>query len=228
MNRITSYKSPNFHKTSIGVEFVILHYTAQNLQSTLDIFLNPKSKVSSHLIIDEQGLLYKLVKCWNGICYKAYHAGRSFWIDSSSKKWSSFNSFSIGIEMVNLNGNIFNYTKKQYETLFQTLDHLKLTYPKLQNPERILGHEHIAGFRHKSDPGYLFDWNYLFKEFYKTEKPTYLQPLLTQKQYEALSFITKRESLSNNQAKKINLILETKYNFWFKILLIRFVLVFNN
>ncbi len=225
MNLINSYKSPNYQDTPIKVEFIVLHYTAQDLQGSLDIFLDPKSKVSCHLLIDEQGLLYQIVPCWNGICYKAFHAGKSFWRDSSHKKWNSFNNFSIGIEIVNLNGNVFAYTKKQYETLFQTLHQLKLIYPKLQNPDRIVGHENISGFRNKNDPGYHFDWNYLFKEVYNVEKPSYLKPILTQEQQKSLSFISR--PLSNNQAKNISLLLEKKGPFWFKVLLIKLILVLS-
>ncbi len=225
MKLISSYKSPHFQNTPIGVEFVILHYTAQDLKGSLDIFLNPSSEVSCHLLIDEEGLLYEMVSCWQGICYKAYHAGKSFWTDTKNKKWNAFNDFSVGIELVNLNGNVFSYTKKQYETLFQTLHHLKVIYPKLQNHERILGHEHISGFRNKKDPGYLFDWSYLFEKVYKVEKPKYLQPILTQKQQKSLSFISK--PLNNTLSRNISLLLEKKGPFWFKVLLMKILLIFS-
>jgi len=227
---IRSHVSPNFKKQIIEVEFVILHYTAQDLKSSLDIFLNPTSQVSCHLLIDEVGQIYELVSCWNHICYKALHAGKSFFRDSSDQKWESFNDFSIGIEMVNPNGNIFPYTTTQYDRLFQVLNHLKGIYPKLQNPKRILGHEHIAGFRNKSDPGYLFDWNLLFQKVYHTNKPAYIKPLLNSKQYHALSFVKSlidpavtQKSLQNHIFKSISLILETKWPFWFKIFRIKLI-----
>ena len=208
-----SHPSPHFKPLPIEVEFLILHYTAQDLESSLEIFSNPQSKVSCHLLIDPQGRLYELVPCWKGTCYQAFHAGKSTWTDSSHKTWSSFNRFSLGIELVNFNGNVFPYTDQQYETVFQTLFHLKSMYPSLQNPERILGHEQVAGFRNKSDPGYLWDWNLIFKKVYHCEKPTYLQPVLTKKQHLALSFIP--PDLSNTLFKKISLILEKNFPLFF-------------
>ena len=160
------YCSPHFEDAFIPVEFAVLHYTAQSLKESLNIFLSPKSKVSCHLLIDRDGSVYELVKCFEGKAKKAFHAGPSLWRDSKGKKWTSFNNFSLGIELVNWNGNLFPYTKEQYQSLFEVLTHLKAQYPQLNSPDRLLGHEHIAGFRGKKDPGYLFDWFYLFKNVY--------------------------------------------------------------
>ena len=72
--------------------------------------------------------------------------------------WKGFNDFSIGIELVNYNGNVFPYTDQQYEALAQVILHLKSKYSSLKQAKRIVGHEHISGFRGKADHGHLFDW----------------------------------------------------------------------
>ena len=216
------YRSPHFHKETIKPEFVVLHYTALSLKESLKIFLNPDPpEVSCHLLIDEEGITYELVSCWNKTCYKAFHAGRSVFVDPKEKKWENFNCFSIGIELVNWNGNIFHFTKKQYESLFKILPHLKSIYPELQNPERIIGHEHIAGFRGKSDPGYLFDWPRLFKNVYPDHLPPARIPKLTKKQYQSISFLKNSSHWNDKKSRRISSLMETSLPFFMKKLLFR-------
>ena len=116
MKRNREFTSPNYDPVEIPVEFLVLHYTAGDLASTLELFLDPAREVSAHLIIAEDGEVFELVPCWDGLVHKAWHAGRSFWIDPE-KKWEEFNNFSIGIEIVNLNGNLFPYSERQYQAL---------------------------------------------------------------------------------------------------------------
>ena len=216
------YQSPNFENKNIPVEFVILHYTAQSLKKSLDIFLDSKS-VSCHLLIDRKGAVYELVKCWEGNCNKAFHAGESF-LSNQNKTWKNFNDFSIGIELINWNGNIFSFTKEQYQSLFKVLIHLKKIYPSLNNSNRVLGHEHIAGFRGKKDPGYCFDWQSLFKEVYAEPNKT-LHPVFTKKQYEALQFMKKHKAWNDQKAKKISSLMEKrKLPFWLKKLFFSFII----
>ena len=153
--------SPNCDRTEIAVEHLILHYTAVDLQGTLDIFMNRENGVSAHLVIDTDGGIYELVSCLNGTASRAWHAGGSQYGDKEA-----FNDHSIGIELVNLNGNLFPYTNAQYEALQHVVQTFKQCYPALADPERVLGHEHIAGFRGKADPGLLFDWRRFYGECY--------------------------------------------------------------
>jgi hypothetical protein len=46
------------------------------------------------------------------------------------------------------------------------MERLKATYPALGRPEAIVGHEQIAGFRGKADPGLCFEWERLFAVCY--------------------------------------------------------------
>ena len=161
-----SIRSPNFDARTINVEFVVIHYTACGLQATFDIFRDPTRKVSSHLIISSSGEIYEVVKCWEGQAQRAWHAGKSSWTDEG-KTWEEFNDYSIGIELVNNNGNLLSYTDKQYDSLIEVIEHLKLHYPAVQDPTRILGHEQIAGWRGKVDPGWMFDWELFYNACYK-------------------------------------------------------------
>ena len=215
-----SYRSPNFAKTDIDVKFLILHYTAQDLKGTLDIFLNPQNGVSSHLVLDTDGQFYELVKCWDGTTYKTFHAGKSFWKDPQNTIWKGFNEFAIGIEIINWNGNVLDYTEAQYTALLEAIKHLQNLYPELKNPERILGHEHIAGYRGKSDPGYCFDWPRVFKEAYGSS--ALIKPTWTYKQHKALSAVFP-QPIADPAAKKISILLEKFYiPFWLRILIIKY------
>ena len=169
MNIVTTVHSPNFTDLDIPVEFVVLHFTAATLQRTLEIFTDAGSEVSAHLVIDRDGSIYELVPCLGGTARRAWHAGKSRMevsTNGDSQLVESFNDRSIGIELVNVNGNIFPYTEAQYASLFGVIERLKSLYPALGRPEAIVGHEQIAGFRGKSDPGLCFEWERLFAVCY--------------------------------------------------------------
>lgn len=217
---IDTFSSPHFSPMTIPVEFLILHYTALSLKGSLKIFLSKTgSKVSTHLLIDEKGRLYELVKCWKGTPQKAFHGGQSRWKDFNEKIWKNFNDFSIGIELVNPNGNLFPYREEQYETLFKTVKHLQNIYPNLKKPYRILGHEHIAGFRGKVDPGRFFDWKRLYKNIYKKDN-FHLSSKMTEQQVKSLGFC-RRIKDDDALSQKVSLILEKPFPFWIKKFLIK-------
>ena len=90
-----------------------------------------------------------------------------------SSGWKGFNQFSIGIELVNKNGNYLPYTSAQYDALSLLVKKLQIHYPALKNPHRVVGHEHIANHRGKIDPGCLFDWS----RFFKTSFPNCKAPI---------------------------------------------------
>ena len=112
---------------------------------------NPKSKVSSHFLINQNGKVFRLVQD-NRI---AWHAGKSCW-----ERYKNLNKNSIGIEMVN-KGHKFGYTnfkKKQLFNLIKICQNLIKKYKiKKQN---IVGHSDIAPLR-KLDPGEKFPWKKL-------------------------------------------------------------------
>jgi N-acetylmuramoyl-L-alanine amidase len=169
MRIITSRRSPNYTELEIPVEFAVLHYTAAPLQRTLEIFEGKGTEVSAHIVIDRDGTIYEVVPCLDGKPLRAWHAGRSRWVTTSGTEQrllEAFNDFSLGIELVNENGNIFPYTDAQYAALFALFERLKTLYPALQRPQSVVGHEQIAGFRGKVDPGRLFEWQRFFSVVY--------------------------------------------------------------
>jgi N-acetylmuramoyl-L-alanine amidase len=169
MKIVSDIRSPNFSDLAIQVEFVVLHYTAATFERTMELFTSAASEVSAHIVIDQDGVVYELVECLSGVAKRAWHAGRSrleLATGGGRRMIEGFNDHSIGIELVNLNGNAFSYTEAQYTSLFALLDSLKGRYPALQTPEAIVGHEQIAGFRGKSDPGRRFEWDRLFAVCY--------------------------------------------------------------
>lgn len=159
-----NYRSPNFEDSPINVEFVLIHYTAGDFKRALSHFLKPGG-VSCHLLIKENGKVFELVDCWNSTAKRAFHAGESR-LEFEGEIYSDFNKFSLGIELVNLNGNLLPYSDEQYEALCSCLKHLMQKYPAIKEANRVFGHEHVAGDRGKADPGILFDWKRVFSLAY--------------------------------------------------------------
>ena len=76
-----------------SIKFIILHYTGMKKESAaIKRLQNPKSKVSSHYLIKNNGQILNLVPD----LYEAWHAGVSSW-----KNFNSLNKNSIGIEITN-------------------------------------------------------------------------------------------------------------------------------
>ncbi len=153
--KISNVYSPNFDKkkrSPKSIKFLVIHYTGmQSERESIKRLCNPKSKVSSHYLISQNGKVYQLVMD-NRI---AWHAGKSCW-----GKYKNLNKNSIGIEMVN-KGHKFGYTnfkKKQLSNLIKICQNLIKKYKiKKQN---IVGHSDIAPLR-KLDPGEKFPWKKL-------------------------------------------------------------------
>jgi N-acetyl-anhydromuramyl-L-alanine amidase AmpD len=174
MTLSTDNRSPNFTDTEIETRFVILHCTAVSLERTLKLFTSAESQVSSHLVIGTDGSVHELVPCLTQPALRAWHAGVSR-VERDGQTVEGLNDFSIGIELENLNGNIFDYTDPQYQALSEVFAVLKERYPALQNADTVMGHEQVAGFRGKVDPGHCFDWSRFFQMCY----PDQSAPILT-------------------------------------------------
>ena len=123
----------------------------QSERESIRRLCNPKSKVSCHYFINQNGKIFRLVDD-NKI---AWHSGKSCW-----GKYKNLNKNSIGIEMVN-KGHQFGYSnfkKRQLSSLIKICQNLIKKYRiKRQN---IIGHSDIAPLR-KLDPGEKFPWNRL-------------------------------------------------------------------
>jgi N-acetylmuramoyl-L-alanine amidase len=135
------------------ISILVLHHTASSLPSALDS-LQGRSKshmVGVHyLVSDEQPKARIFRMCPDTLA--AYHAGKSAW-----GKAESLNQSSLGIEIVNYDGNVHPYPKPQVEAVLALAQHLVTTHRI--SPENVVAHSDIAVGR-KVDPGALFPWEY--------------------------------------------------------------------
>lgn len=128
--------------------FVIIHHTAQNsCEQTLQTFTLPRTQVSAHYVICEDGTVHHML---NDLL-RAHHAGVSKWGNTTD-----LNSSSIGIELDN-NG-FEHFTEPQLNSLLILLDRLKKAYSIPAS--NFIGHGDIAPTR-KNDPNWRFPWKRL-------------------------------------------------------------------
>lgn len=155
---------------------VVLHYTAGSDKSSIDWLTKSKSSsVSAHYLIKGDGNVAQIVS--DGM--RAWHGGRGSW-----KGLSDVNSFSLGVEIVNwgyegdhvpknidasscvtLSGSPhkwFPFPEDQFQSIAKLLIDFKERW-HIQ-PSLFIGHSDIAPGR-KVDPGPLFPWERLYKEF---------------------------------------------------------------
>ena len=149
--------SPNFNlskRSKKKIRFIIIHYTGMKKETdAIQRLQDPKSKVSSHYLIRNNGNIVNLVPD----LYEAWHAGVSSW-----KHFKSLNKNSIGIEITNPGHqhHYRNYSSLQILSLKKLLNHLIKKYKIKKNC--ILGHSDISPGR-KQDPGEKFPWKMLAK-----------------------------------------------------------------
>ena len=62
--------------------------------------------------------------------------------------------------------NLFPYSEAQYLALEELFKTLKVKFPNLNDPKRVIAHEEISGYRGKIDPGWMFDWNRFYQSAY--------------------------------------------------------------
>lgn len=156
-------KSSNFAEPEKErkIEYIILHYTDQDFETSVESLTSKEKGVSAHYLIAEDGLVFNLVDDAN----IAWHAGTSYWNDLEA-----LNNNSIGIEIVNLGYGPF--TDIQMDSAIKLCQNLRNKYDIPR--ENILGHSDIAPDR-KLDPGIFFDWKRLSNEGLGIEIPHHIQ-----------------------------------------------------
>ena len=146
--------SPNFGERQLPISMLVLHYTGMTEgPSAIDWLANPKSGVSAHYVVEEDGQVVHMVREEQ----RAHHAGRSHW-----RGVTDVNSASIGIEIVNP-GHEWGYRpfpQEQMSALIPLVAEIVRTYSI--EPRNVVGHSDVAPAR-KEDPGELFDWGGLAK-----------------------------------------------------------------
>ena len=144
--------SPNKDERPGGptdIDILILHYTGmQTAQAAIDRLRDPVAKVSSHYVVDEDGIILRLVPEH----LRAFHAGISYW-----RGRHTLNGTCIGIEIVNP-GHEWGYRPfpaVQMEAVKNLCLDILARHPI--PPRNVIGHSDVAPNR-KQDPGELFDW----------------------------------------------------------------------
>ena len=150
-------QSPNFGPRAVGaaVDMIVLHYTGMpEAEAALKWLCDPKSQVSCHYFVFEDGRVARLVDEEQ----RAWHAGAAFWAGERD-----INSRSIGIEIANP-GHAFGYREFPNAQIEAVIRLCRDLVARFRVPaERILAHSDVAPGR-KQDPGELFPWDRLAAE----------------------------------------------------------------
>ncbi len=146
--------SPNCgpRPANTAIDMLILHFTGmESAAGALMRMCDPAARVSAHYMIDEDGVVYRLVQ--EGM--RAWHAGESSWRGATN-----INDRSIGIELVNP-GHAFGYRPFPDPQMAALIDLCRDVLARHAiPPANVLGHSDVAPAR-KQDPGELFDWRRL-------------------------------------------------------------------
>lgn len=138
-----------------SIDLLVLHYTGmRDGAAALGRLTDAASKVSAHYVIDEDGVVYRLVD----EAMRAWHAGVGAWGDIRD-----INSHSIGIELIHP-GHEWGYRAFVPAQMAALVDLAQGILHRHKIPPRnVLGHSDVAPAR-KEDPGELFDWARLAAE----------------------------------------------------------------
>ena len=143
--------SPNHDARPDGtpIDCLVLHYTGMtSAPEALARLRDPDAKVSSHYMVDLNGIVWRLVP----EARRAWHAGPSFWHGRTS-----LNDRSIGIEIANP-GHAHGYPDYPVLQMAVVCDLcLDILSRHAIAARDIVGHSDIAPDR-KDDPGEKFDW----------------------------------------------------------------------
>jgi N-acetyl-anhydromuramyl-L-alanine amidase AmpD len=133
------------------IQALILHHTAGSLASSYDVLQGRKSdhRVGIHYLVTDEAKPRVIAMVPESKA--AFHAGKSAW-----RQFDSLNQPSIGIEIINLDGNVHPYTPAQKEVIANLCADILRRNPGIA-PTEVLAHSDVAVGR-KVDPGLLFPW----------------------------------------------------------------------
>jgi N-acetylmuramoyl-L-alanine amidase len=128
-----------------AIDTLVLHHTAQPLDVSLDLLRF--GAVSAHYVVDVTGDIYRLVD----EARVAWHAGLSWW-----RGRQGLNATSIGVEIVNADGNLHPYPAAQQDAVRSLCRGIMDRHRGIA-ARNVVAHSDIAP-RRKDDPGILFFW----------------------------------------------------------------------
>jgi N-acetyl-anhydromuramyl-L-alanine amidase AmpD len=137
---------PRRHPATI----LVLHHTAGSLPSSLEILQgkDPKHRVGVHYVVTDEPKPRVIRMVPEEMA--AFHAGKSTW-----GKLDGLNHHSIGIEVINYDGNVYPYSDAQADIIFALCEEIIRRHDI--KPWNVLAHSDIAVGR-KVDPGSKFPW----------------------------------------------------------------------
>ena len=148
------HPSPNFEprRGKPRADMLVLHYTGMmSAPRAIAWLAEPASRVSSHYVIDEAGLITQMV----AESERAWHAGVGSWHGETD-----INSASIGIEIQNP-GHDLGYPDFPDVQMKAVIDLSRDIIERNGIPAmRVLAHSDVSPGR-KIDPGEKFDWQRL-------------------------------------------------------------------
>ena len=158
------------------VRFLILHYTAVDFVTSMDLLAGPNAVVSAHYLVpDPEDVSFQNSAFYPTTSsqlrafalvpeeYRAWHAGVSAWGNGKQQR-TNLNDQSIGIEVVNqaADGGYFPpFPNEQIKLLIELCRSILQRHPEIR-PWQVLGHSDIA-WSQKIDPGPNFPWKTLFE-----------------------------------------------------------------
>jgi N-acetylmuramoyl-L-alanine amidase len=136
------------------IQALILHHTGGNLAGSYEVLQGRKSshRVGIHYLVTDETPPRVIAMVPESRV--AFHAGKSGW-----RQFESLNQNSIGIEIINLDGNIHRYPPAQQDLVAKLCADILRRHPTIA-PTEVLAHSDIAIGR-KIDPGLLFPWSEL-------------------------------------------------------------------
>lgn len=141
-------QSDSFGPRTQKVDTLVLHYTALDLESSLRVLRY--RGVSAHYVLAPDGTAHRILNDDE----VAWHAGVSMW-----RGRKLVNGRSIGIEIVNLDGNKNAYPDVQMAALVELCHKVMADNPAI-TARNVVGHSDVAP-RRKVDPGKKFPWKTL-------------------------------------------------------------------
>lgn len=140
--RVVTYPSPNFNARPGPLDAVVLHATADtDGEASVHWCADPASKVSYHVIVDRDGVVYALVD----VLKRAWHAGVS-----SFQGRPNCNDYAIGVSFANRNDGKEPYPEIQLAVAAALVAGYMRRFPAI-TIDRITTHAIVAPTR-KTDP----------------------------------------------------------------------------